>query len=244
MFQSLLPPAFESNPVWLQMAKVFDKWWSSNVNQHVVSLMNARNLEIRDLPRDEILRFAKHIGFPFTDSLSADWTTDTKAEAFIRRFIESWSQYTQAKERPTLASYLSYLLSLPITIHVMYSNAYDAAYDGILDDVFDTPVTVAPNYPEISYGTLVRFEDLPIGWQTVHQNPTSGWYPTSHVELEFAATSLPSSGVPDVTPEQLISELFYVIAPIQYVLKNISIQYDIETQLHINTGFFVEEEYL
>jgi hypothetical protein len=225
------------------MALVFDKFWGVNVNQYIVSLMNARNLEVRDLPRDEILRLAKYLGWPFTDSLDADWSSDSKAEAFIRRFISSWSQYTATKERPTLASYLSFLLSLPITMHIMYSNAYDPSYDGILDDVLDLELTSPPTFSEISYGDLVRFEDLPAGWQTIHQNPTSGWYPTSHVELEITAADLPNSGVPNVTPEQLLTELFYVIAPIQYVLKNISIQYDTETQLHINTGFFVEEEY-
>ena len=93
LFSSLLPPAFQDNPMWLQMAKVFDDFWGKNVNQYIVDLLNVRNPDVKQMDRNEFLRMAKFLGWSFTDSFGADWSSNPKAEAFIRTFVATWAEF-------------------------------------------------------------------------------------------------------------------------------------------------------
>lgn len=247
LFSSLLPPAFQDNPMWLQMAKVFDDFWGKNVNQYIVDLLNVRNPDVKQMDRNEFLRMAKFLGWSFNDSFGADWESNPKAEAFIRTFVATWSEFCrQGKESPHFVQYMSLLLGLPITMSVMWSKVHTSYDDGGCEDGFLLPNTAPPVYPTVSYDTLVRFENLDTyepGWQSIIDDPVNGWYPTTHVEIEYTSIDMLASAIPGVQPEELVSSLFYAIAPIQLVLKNISVTFSIETEIHINLGFFTEEEY-
>lgn len=246
LFTSLLPPAFEDNPMWSNMAKVFDEFWGKNVNQHIVDLLNIRNPDVRVMDRGETLRMAKFLGWNFPESFGADWESNPKAETFIRTFVSTWSDFCrQGKESPQFVQYMSLLMSLPLTMSVMWSKATDS-YDGNCDDNFPLGGTTVASYTPVDYGTLVRFEDLDAyepGWQSIITDPVNGWYPTTHVEIEFSSANVLASAIPGVTVEELVSTLFYSLAPIQLVLKNISITDTTDTEININLGFFTEEEY-
>jgi hypothetical protein len=237
------------------MAKVVDNLWGLEVNKPIVELLNARMPDIQSLDRTDLLRFARFIGWSFQDSFSADWNTNPKAEKFVRNFIESWSEFCRnGKNTANFVPYMAYLLDLPLQIHVMWAKATETPYDGAPDDPFGLSGTydvaqgqINPTLSTVSYGTLVRFSDLDgyePGWQSILDDPVNGWYPTSHVELEYLYADIPAASLPDTLAEETVAALFYTIAPIQLVLKSVSVRYDIETSIFISSGAFTEIDYM
>lgn len=221
-----LPPALANNPVWVAFGTAVERVWYEELDKPTLELLNLHLLDLANVGREDLLKTAYELGWTFTDSFTADWENNPVAENFVRQFVKTWAEFCTTKGDSSFIDYMSMLLQLPVTLHVLWTNAKDSSFDGVEQDYTNLS---AANLPAISYGTLLRpdaIADLDPNWKTIIEDPVSGWYPTTHVEIEYDSEAVALSLVNGSPPNGTIRNIFNVVAPAEYVLQNVISIYD------------------
>lgn len=240
------------NPQWVYFYRVCEFLWRDEVISKIPTIAELDNASTDTASREDILLRASRIGWTFGDNFSANWDDDSRAERFLKRFIESWIPYCRSYAgTESLAAYMSYLLGMEIRIVQLWSNVNDEWNTKPVPKLFPTTTSQLPEdyliksdeehpfHQEVDVVDLRSESDLNNnlpGWKNIVEDPVNGWYPTSHYDVYVDLDQVPKSDLQEKTSEEIIAGLFYELADITQVLRAIVYSYSFTEIVRIASG--------